>query len=374
MSNERLQIGYLEVKNRPTVNGTGVLLQGEAAAGGGSVENAVYTTGSQTITGPKNFTARPTLSGLNLITTGDLVNLELNIEGALESSSAFNGNRQIRAIPVVNTNYGGTTISGFLNNLFFPYIQTSVTLNAFPIHTYGYDLINSATFAGTISPSIPDDTLTGLRHLFSSTVLSTLSINNGGSYSTSNVNFQLGIPPSRVATSANSFITRVLGTRSGVAFTVDSSAQRLRFEPPYFYGISSNPNLGSDIINLTRINPTGIGGISNSLYPNFSVGGKPSQINGLQFQFNAQTPNGYIYFAYPDFTNATDSITAWGLLNANNGIQDANNFLDYTSLYTPSTTTLNFAHKSNLNYRVYRSPLLSPTTLPTTFTLNFKYA
>jgi len=49
--------------------------------GGGTVENAVYTTGTQTITGPKNFTARPTLSGLNLITTGDLVNLELNIEG-----------------------------------------------------------------------------------------------------------------------------------------------------------------------------------------------------------------------------------------------------------------------------------------------------
>jgi hypothetical protein len=49
--------------------------------GGGYIENVVYTTGTQTITGPKNFTARPTLSGLNLITTGDLVNLELNIEG-----------------------------------------------------------------------------------------------------------------------------------------------------------------------------------------------------------------------------------------------------------------------------------------------------
>lgn len=35
MNNERLQIGYLEVQNRPTVNGTGVLLSGEAAVGNG---------------------------------------------------------------------------------------------------------------------------------------------------------------------------------------------------------------------------------------------------------------------------------------------------------------------------------------------------
>lgn len=53
MTNERLQIGYLEVQNRPTVNGVGVLLQGEAA--GGSVENVVYTTGNQTVTGLKSF-------------------------------------------------------------------------------------------------------------------------------------------------------------------------------------------------------------------------------------------------------------------------------------------------------------------------------
>jgi hypothetical protein len=53
MTNERLQIGYLEVQNRPTVNGTGVLLQGEAA--GGSVENVVYTTGNQTVSGFKTF-------------------------------------------------------------------------------------------------------------------------------------------------------------------------------------------------------------------------------------------------------------------------------------------------------------------------------
>jgi hypothetical protein len=42
-----------EFNNRPVVNGTGVLLQGEATAG--SIENVVYTTGDQTINGIKTF-------------------------------------------------------------------------------------------------------------------------------------------------------------------------------------------------------------------------------------------------------------------------------------------------------------------------------
>ena len=50
---------------RPTVNNTGVLLQGEAAA---AIQNVVYTTGEQTISGKKTFAAQNyTFSGVNLI-------------------------------------------------------------------------------------------------------------------------------------------------------------------------------------------------------------------------------------------------------------------------------------------------------------------
>ena len=45
--------GDSSFSSRPTVNGTGVLLIGEG--GGGTVENAVYTTGDQTISGTKSF-------------------------------------------------------------------------------------------------------------------------------------------------------------------------------------------------------------------------------------------------------------------------------------------------------------------------------
>jgi hypothetical protein len=44
MNIERVQIGYLDVKNRPFVNGTGVLLSGEAAAGGATTsQNVSYS-------------------------------------------------------------------------------------------------------------------------------------------------------------------------------------------------------------------------------------------------------------------------------------------------------------------------------------------
>lgn len=53
MEKERLQIGYLEVENRPTVMGTGVLLSGEAAAV--DLSTTVRTTGNQSISGQKTF-------------------------------------------------------------------------------------------------------------------------------------------------------------------------------------------------------------------------------------------------------------------------------------------------------------------------------
>lgn len=49
--------GITNFNKRPMVNGTGVLLSGEASAagGGGSVTNAVFTTGDQIISGAKTF-------------------------------------------------------------------------------------------------------------------------------------------------------------------------------------------------------------------------------------------------------------------------------------------------------------------------------
>ena len=61
------------VKNfisRPTVNGTGVLLSGEAS-NVNLPATIVYTTGNQTISGIKTFTSRPTLNGTGFLLSGE---------------------------------------------------------------------------------------------------------------------------------------------------------------------------------------------------------------------------------------------------------------------------------------------------------------
>jgi photosystem II stability/assembly factor-like uncharacterized protein len=63
--------GNLSLNKRPTVNGLGVLLQGEAAGASASIENIVYTTGNQTISGTKNFVSRPTVNGTGVLLQGE---------------------------------------------------------------------------------------------------------------------------------------------------------------------------------------------------------------------------------------------------------------------------------------------------------------
>jgi hypothetical protein len=62
--------GVKTFASRPTVNGTGVLLSGEAA----NVTlpaTIVYTTGNQTISGIKNFISRPTVNGTGVLLSGE---------------------------------------------------------------------------------------------------------------------------------------------------------------------------------------------------------------------------------------------------------------------------------------------------------------
>jgi hypothetical protein len=54
---------------RPTVNGTGVLLSGEAAQA--DLSSTVRTTGNQTISGVKTFASRPTVNGTGVLLIGE---------------------------------------------------------------------------------------------------------------------------------------------------------------------------------------------------------------------------------------------------------------------------------------------------------------
>ena len=85
--------GNSSFQNRPTVNGTGVLLSGEG--GGGTIENVVFTTGDQEISGVKNFSqtikaAKITLSQNSFVTETGNFTLGATHKGAtvfLQNSS-----------------------------------------------------------------------------------------------------------------------------------------------------------------------------------------------------------------------------------------------------------------------------------------------
>lgn len=368
---DRWLSGQWKFDNRPQVNGSGVLLQGEVVPGGGSVgtgtvilENVVYTTGSQSITGPKNFTARPTYLGLDLITTGDLTGLELSIDGALSSTTAFNGIRPIRQVPTVNRIYGGTTISGFLENMFFPYSQLVVTINNFITHSYGISSVGGQIYNGNISET--DDSITGIAYMSGNNILlGPSSRTQTGIYTTSPtaVNFSSSL----ITNTDNIFKTRIFGLRSGTPFTSDSSSIRIRFEPAYFWGTSTSTGfVSSDLVfnnlsNLNRVDPT-----SNPNFYNYNYGSRPLTITE---NFQPST-NQYIYLVYPSFN--AGGISDWGTVT---NIRDVNTNLTYTlNTYQTGQLILNFSLQPNLRYRVYRSLLpLTPTDPlnPSTYRMEF---
>ena len=95
---------------RPTVNGTGVLLIGEAS----SVvlpDTIVYTTGDQTISGLKDFTTRPTVNTIPVLLSGEV---NTTISGVLYSAQINiknnNGSTIYKGQPVYVSSAAGTNI------------------------------------------------------------------------------------------------------------------------------------------------------------------------------------------------------------------------------------------------------------------------
>jgi hypothetical protein len=110
--------GVKNFASRPTVNDTGVLLQGESV--GGSVQNAVYTTGDQIISGIKTFLTNSVLySGINV-----------NFDSS--SNVKFSGNTDFTKLPTVNNT--GVLLVG-QNSVIFNCSTSFITYSA---NTTGY--------------------------------------------------------------------------------------------------------------------------------------------------------------------------------------------------------------------------------------------
>jgi len=112
--------------NRPTVNGTGVLLSGEAAK---LPVTIVYTTGDQSISGIKAFKSRPTVNGTGVLLSGEIPstgyltgyattsNLASGILGAAQLSLAYS------LISEQNSLEQLTALSGSLTGIYATYSQ-----------------------------------------------------------------------------------------------------------------------------------------------------------------------------------------------------------------------------------------------------------
>lgn len=342
--------------NRLFLGNSGVLFQGEAAAGGTVTltSDILFTTGTQTVTGPKNFTARPTFNNSNLIT-------------ASESIDSFDGNRPIKRVPSLSDPaYGGTTISGFLENMFFPYLQGSLTLssvtsgNANAPFTYGISSPNVATFNGSYNQR--DDQFqsfqffrTGAGGLF--TALTQFNPGLINPFSSGNISLGSTI----LNTTDNIFGVRVNATRNSQPLVLNSTLGRIRFEPRYYWGLSNLTSLNASQI-TGLLNPVGPD-TSTNFYNNYGINGKP-----LNVEITYTNPiNQFLYFVYPGETKSSDFLIDWGSFSSivdSNGLPYSNEFQNIAGVI------VTFPNGKSLGYRVVKS--LNTFNLPGgSFTFRF---
>ena len=322
------QLNSLSFKNSSTFSGPGPYFRSRDQGSGIPSSIIINSEGEGmladfTVTGT-NFTTRPKVNGSGVLLQGEVL------------TTLFSGDRAIKQIPVVGVNYSGTTISGFLENLFFPYQNVITNLNDFSIYRYGIDLTNNIIYTGSYQRR--DDVVTGIAHMVGSNIINgpTLVNNNDPivNYSTN-----VSLISQLSASTTETYKTRIYVTRNGIPATGDSIPKRVRFEPVYFYGVSNNANLGTSIANLTNSTP--------STYT-YGFGSKPSNVTHA-FQPNNQ----YIYFAYPSPDSTQEGIINWG--NTLSSIFETNTNFEYVGQYSQLTpVTITFPFKS-LKYRIYRS-------------------
>jgi hypothetical protein len=299
-------------------------------------ENVVYTTGNQIVSGIKTFFERPLFNGSGLATTGEL-----------GVSTAFNGNRQITANVqgFQGLNPGGGDVVSFLNNVFYPFISATLTLNSFTIRDYGTNL-SLTTFNSTLIPnSEPIGSITNMQYFRENVALTSPTTPQIGNYTS---------PPINLGGTFNTNITnlniRVNVNDNGNPKAI-SGVRTLFFQPRYYYGLSSLENLSSSELtgNLTSSSPTF----------------KPSNVTH-SFAPNSQ----YIYFAYPNETK--DGITKWGdnltsIFDLNSNTENLGNF------NSPQNLTVTYGNAKTMIFRVYRSTLLLTVGAGQSFNFRFTF-
>jgi hypothetical protein len=289
-------------------------------------QNVVYTTGTQTISGQKSFDTRPRFNGSGLATTGEL-----------GGSTSFSGARQITAdvIGFKGLIPGGNDVVSFLNNVFFPFVSGSITLNNFATQELGKTVTN-INFVGTINTgSLRLNQFTNVEGYVNNVARLPLLIPV-----VQNFNWSVGV---NLSTRSDNVYIKATGVNQvGSPIEIVSNVQSIVFEAPTFAG-SGIDNLQNNPANMKAI----LSG-QNSLGGN---NGKTVMQEPSSFQVQVYTNNSWFYIVYP---------SGWGALSriANPQLGDFNINTDFTQGFVTLTLDNNVTTHP---YRYYKRTL--PTTL-----------
>lgn len=290
-------------------------------------QGAVLISGNQSISGIKEFKSRPTFNGSGLATTGEITQA---------NNLAFNGARKITAdvIGLKDLTPGGSDVVTFLNNVFYPFVSGSITLNSFGTQELGRTT-NSINFVGTINTgSIRLNQFTNVEGFVNDIGRLPLLVPVVQ-------NFNWGVTINLAATSSNVYIKATGVNQAGSPIQIRSNVQSIVFEAPTFAG-SGIDNLQSNPANMKLV----LSG-QNVLGGN---NGKTVMQEPSSFQVQVYTNNSWFYLVYP---------SGWGPLTriANPQLGDFNMTTDFTS----GSVVLLLDNSSPHTYRYYKRSL--PTTL-----------
>jgi hypothetical protein len=303
---------------RPTVNNTGVLLQGEEIT---LPNTLLYSTGAQSINGPKEFLIRPTLNGIGFATTGDI-----------STDITFNGNRSITRTTINGVIPQGNDVVSFLNNLFYPFTQAVIDLNSFnTVYELGTTL-STVNCQGSITlNSLNLNQLTNLQAFVGNNgVLQIVQPSTSFNF-TANVNLT---NTANITARANSI------NQNNQAIQIVSNVRTINFAAPWYYGA------GAANLTPAQIQSLFTGPLRKVELPSNKT-------------ITITANNQKIYFAYPQ---------SWGVLTS---IKDENNFENLNGWLNRPNLSFTLANGSSHTYTVRETSLFNTFTEPFSYTFIF---
>lgn len=246
--------------------------------------------------------------------------------GVLPSLIAFDGNRTVKRSGIPNVNVGGSSLTEFLNNYFFPFIPATISLSALAV-VYEQGTANNVTVAGSVTGN--DETSFSDAEVISPSdgdaVVDTFTAQVG--------NFS--IIDSGVS-AYKTYRARINVGGDGTPGTILSALKIVEFIHPFFWGMNELDLAGDDIYNLLTKSVT-------------KQSTKVVLLNG-----SAK----HIYFcypeSYPDLTSIKDQ----------NGYEVLDSFTQ--SLVTVESSGLSVDW--TLSYKVYKTPLTTANNAQFIFT------